>query len=166
MTTPAQQAQDAATAFLSDAREAHEARIHDNGPAAHRLYGDALDNLEEALSYAFADLDADDLLQDGEDFSDFALTSDDLQALGIDLYDLLHEATDSAANLVYSGVVREAFYAVDGLQALVDYADECGQDALTHALTEGTGQYPSGADALGIIAVYHAIHSYLVEVVS
>lgn len=80
-----------------------------------------------------------------------------------DPYDTIHEAADSAANLIYTRTIRDTFYAIDGLRWLGEYASEYGGESVEHVYREGSGQYPAGTDALAVVAIYHAVYTFLVE---
>ena len=75
---------------------------------------------------------------------------------GTDAADIPHEAADSAANLIYTLDIREAFDAMGGLALLDLVTLEHGDEIVGLAFQQGSGQYPGGTDAVGVLALYTA----------
>lgn len=110
-----------------------------------------------------------------DDGRDFLLSAfDDLaerhEALDVDSedspddtgwYDLIAEAADGAADLIYTRRICDVFYAVDGLRWLGEHVDEYGAESIERAWRIGTGQYGPGPDSLAVLAIYTCVEMFL-----
>lgn len=125
-----------------------------------RKYGNR--NAEASYQHARATelmRSATEALAEHVEYAADSYADDEVDDLPLDDYAM--EAADQTANLVYTSTIREVFDALGGLALIEEVEQEYGRGTVSRALTEGSGQYPAGSDALGVLCIYHAVSLFL-----